>query len=110
MKPKNTICLLALACAFATGARAQDIESPKSETETNARISNRAQLTSAPTIYIWMLDAEVEYDENNNPVKPKEYKNTTDKNDNYYLVKLQGGSSYDTPISNNIIAASYDLI
>lgn len=105
MNSKNTICLLALACAFATGARAQNIESPKSEAETNDRISNRAQLTSAPTIYIWMLDAEVEYDENNQPVKPKEYKNTTgDKNDNYYLVKLRGGSSYDTPISNNIIA------
>jgi hypothetical protein len=109
MNTKNTICLLALACAFATGARAQEISSPTSEAETNARISNRAQLTSAPTIYIWMLDAEVEYDENNNPVKPLEYKNTTgDKNDNYYLVKLQGGSSYDTPISNNIIAKDPD--
>lgn len=109
MNTKNTICLLALACAFATGVRAQDIISPTSKAETDERISKREQLTSAPTIYIWMLDAEVEYDENNNPVKPMEYKNTTgDKNDNYYLVKLQGGSSYDTPISNNIIAEDPD--
>jgi len=108
MKPKNTICLLALACAFATGASAQDISSPTSKAETDERIANREQLTSAPTIYIWMLDAEVEY-ENGVASKPMEYKNTTgDKNDNYYLVKLQGGSSYDTPISNNIIAKKPD--
>lgn len=108
MKPKNTICLLALACAFATGVRAQNIESPTSKAETDERISKREQLTSAPTIYIWMLDAEVEY-ENGVASKPLEHKNTTgDKNDNYYLVKLQGGSSYDTPISNNIIAADRD--
>ena len=109
MKPKNTICLLALACAFATGARAEnedDYNLPPSKEEADRRISAREQMTSAPTIYIWMLDAEVEYDENNQPVKPKEYKNTTgDKNDNYYLVKLKNGSSYDTQISNNIIAA-----
>ena len=106
MNSKNTICLLALACAFATGASAQDISSPTSKDDTDERIAARAQLTNVPTIYIWMLDAEVEYDENNNPVRPMEYKNTTgDKNDNYYLVKLEGGSSYDTPISNNIIAA-----
>ena len=110
MNTKNTICLLAFACAFTAGVNAQnDIISPTSKAETDARIAARAQLTNAPTIYIWMLDAEVEYDENNQPVKPVEYKNTTgDKNDNYYLVKLQGGSSYDTPISNNIIADDAD--
>ena len=109
MKPKNTICLLALACAFATGARAQNISSPTSKDDTDERIAARAQLTDVPTIYIWMLDAEVEYDKNNQPVKPKEYKNTTgDKNDNYYLVKLQGGSTYETKISNNIIAKDPD--
>ena len=108
MKPKNAICLFALACAFATGASAQDISSPTSKAETDARISNREQLTNAPTIYIWMLDAEVEY-ENGVASKPLEHKNTTgDKNDNYYLVKLQDGSSYDTPISNNIIAEDPD--
>ena len=108
MNTKNTICLLALACAFATGVRAQNISSPTSKAETDERIANREQLTSAPTIYIWMLDAEVEY-ENGVASKPMEYKNTTgDKNDNYYLVKLQGGSSYDTPISNNIIAKKPD--
>lgn len=108
MNTKNTICLLALACAFATGVRAQNIESPTSKAETDARISNREQLTNAPTIYIWMLDAEVEY-ENGVASKPKEYKNTTgDKNDNYYLVKLQGGSTYETKISNNIIAKDPD--
>ncbi len=112
MNTKNTICLLALACAFATGARAEnedDYNLPPSKEEADRRISAREQMTKAPTIYIWMLDAEVEYDENNQPVKPKEYKNTTgDKNDNYYLVKLQGGSSYDTQISNNIIAENPD--
>ena len=40
MNSKNTICLLALACAFATGASAQDISSPTSKVETDARISN----------------------------------------------------------------------
>ena len=105
MNPKNTIFLLALACTFAAGMNAQSINSPTTKAETDARIAARAQLTSAPTIYIWMLDAEVEYDKNGNPVKPKEYKNTTDKNGNYYLVKLKNGSSYDTQISNNIIAA-----
>ena len=110
MNTKNTICLLAFACAFAAGVNAQnDISSPTSKAETDARIAAKAQLTNAPTIYIWMLDAEVEYDENNQPVKPVEYKNTTgDKNDNYYMVKLWGGSSYDTPISNNIIANDAD--
>ena len=112
MKPKNTICLLALACAFATGARAEnedDYNLPPSKEEADRRISAREQMTKAPTIYIWMLDAEVEYDENNQPVKPKEYKNTTgDKNDNYYLVKLKNGSSYETKISNNIIAKDPD--
>ena len=107
MKPQNTICLLALACAFATGARAQDEDDynlPPTKEEADRRITAREQMTSAPTIYIWMLDAEVEY-ENGVASKPLEHKNTTgDKNDNYYLVKLQGGSSYDTPISNNIIA------
>lgn len=112
MNPKNTICLLALACAFATGVRAQDEDDynlPPTKEEADRRITAREQMTKAPTIYIWMLDAEVEYDKNGNPVKPKEYKNTMgDKNDNYYLVKLQGGSSYDTPISNNIIAEDPD--
>ena len=104
MKPKNTIILLALACTFATGARAQNISLPTSKAETDARIAAKAQLTSAPTVYIWMLDAELEYDKNNKPTNPKEYKNTTgDKNDNYYLIKKKNSTSFDTQISNNII-------
>ena len=110
MKPKNTIILLALACTFATGARAQNISLPTSKAETDARIAARAQLTSAPTVYIWMLDAELEYDENNNPTNPKEYKNTSgDKNDNYYLIKKKNSTSFDTQISNNIIKNNSDI-
>ena len=104
MKPKNTIILLALACTFAAGMNAQSINSPTTKAETDARIAARAQLTSAPTVYIWMLDAELEYDENNKPTNPKEYKNTTgDKNDNYYYIKMNNSTSFDTQISNNII-------
>ncbi|MBO4754450.1 MAG: CotH kinase family protein [Bacteroidales bacterium] len=108
---KRTLTLLSASLALFMGSVVESSAAvPQSKDQTDAIIAAKGQLTSAPTIYIWMLDAEVEYDENNQPVKPMEYKNTTgDKNDNYYMIKMNGGSSYDTPISNNIIATNSSI-
>lgn len=88
-----------------SGSAQTTITSPTSKAETDARIAAKSQLTDAPTVYIWMLDAKL----NKKATKPQEYSDvsdvTGDKNDLYYLIKMQGGVDYDTQISNNIIAA-----
>ena len=90
----------------AVSSHAQNVSLPQSETETKGIISAKGQLTDVPTVYVWMLDAEL----NSKQTKPVEYvAESGDKNDNYYMIKMQGGSSYDTPISNNIIAANPTL-
>lgn len=107
MKKTNLLSFfVAAACICAVSSHAQNVSLPQSETETKGIISAKGQLTDVPTVYVWMLDAEL----NSKQTKPVEYvAESGDKNDNYYMIKMQGGSSYDTPISNNIIAANPTL-
>lgn len=104
---KRTLTLFSASLAFFIGSVVESsADVPQSKAQTDAIIAAKGQLTNAPTIYIWMLDADTICDANGSPTKPREYKNTTgDKNDNYYMIKLSGSSSFDTPISNNMITA-----
>ncbi len=105
---KKTIinfCLPALLACHTTLAAGQGVFTlPTTEEQTNNIIRMKGQISDVPTVYIWMLDAET----NAEGTKPMEYKpeGSTDKNDVYYKIKLNGSSSYDTPISNNIISAT----
>ncbi len=105
MKPLHYFSIAAIALTSSLATALAQTSLPTSADETQAIIAARGQLTSAPTVYIWMLDAELEYDADGNPVKPLEHKNTTgDKNDNWYMIRMRNGATYDTPISNNIVA------
>ena len=95
--------VVALTCAATTMAQNNNI--PTTAEETNAIIAARGQLTDVPTVYIWMLDAQL----NAKATKPQEYANGTDKNDTYYLIKTNSSSDYDTQISNNMIAANPNI-
>lgn len=106
MKIKTTLLLSVLAVAGAVSSQAQNATLPSTEAETQAIISAKGQLTNAPTVYVWMLDAQT----NKKGTKPQEYTaESGDKNDTYYMLKLEGGTDYDTPVSNNIIAADPTL-
>lgn len=106
MKKISTLLLTAmLTLVGGTNAGAQNNNIPTTAAETNAIIAARGQLTDVPTVYIWMLDAQL----NAKATKPQEYANGTDKNDTYYLIKLNSSSDYDTQISNNMIAANPNI-